>query len=79
MALLEAMSYHLPIVASDLEATRLVSLPDSNYCTPSDTESLKSAIEHILGQPCAPVHYDLGDYDWSAIAQRTHDVFTSVQ
>lgn len=79
MALLEAMSYHLPIVASDLEATRLVSLPDTNYCTPSDTSSLQSSIEHILSQPFTPIHYDLSDYDWPTIAQRTHDVFTSVQ
>ncbi len=79
MALLEAMSYHLPIVASNLEATRLVPLPDSNYCAVGDTAALKSAIEHILNQPFTPTHYDLGDYDWSAIAQRTLDVFTNVQ
>lgn len=78
MALLEAMSHHLPIVASDLEATRLVSLPDDNYCAAGDSRSLRMAIERTLSLPFTPIHYDLSDYDWTTIAQRTLNVFTSV-
>ena len=72
------MSYHLPIVASDLEATRLVTLPDDSYCAAGDSESLKLAIEHILAQPFIPIQYDLSAYDWTTIAQRTFNVYSSL-
>ena len=78
MVLLEAMSYHLPIVTSDLEATRLVSLPDDSYCAAGDTAALTRALEQALSKPISPIQYNLSDYDWTAIAQRTHEVFTSV-
>lgn len=75
MALLEAMSYRLPIVASDIEATRLVSLPTQNYCQPGDMDALRGAIERQLSQPSGPVDYDLKQHDWEAIAQRTAAVY----
>lgn len=79
MVMLEAMSYHLPIVASDLDATRLLLQPNIHYCTPGDTDSLRDAIEQTLNQPFTPVQYDLDGYDWVVIAQRTLDVFMSEQ
>lgn len=75
MTLLEAMAYRLPIVASDLEATRLVELPESSYCQAGDTESLQAAIEVELAQPTHHVDYDLSTFDWEEIAKRTLAIY----
>ena len=78
MVLLEAMAHRLPIVASDLDATRLVQLPDECYCVPGDALDLQRALERQLECDFAPVHYDLTAYDWPTIARRTQQVYDSL-
>lgn len=75
MVLLEAMAHRLPIVASDIGATRQVQLPDECYCTPGDATDLQRAIDCQLAWDYAPVDYDLSSYDWPSIAHRTQQVF----
>ena len=78
MVLLEAMAHRLPIVASDLDATRLVQLPDECYCTPADDHDLQRAIDRQLSWDFAPVDYDLTAYDWPTIARCTQQVYDSL-
>ncbi len=70
IALLEAMSYGLPIVASDIPATRLVELPEANYALPGDAESLAATIASALERDEHPT-YDLAPYSWAKIAEST--------
>lgn len=78
MVLLEAMAHRLPIVASDIGATRQVQLPDECYCTPGDATDLQRAIDCQLAWDYAPVDYDLSSYDWPSIAHRTQQVFAEL-
>lgn len=78
LSLLEAMAHHLPIVASDIDATRLMSLPESSYCAAGDTAALQQAIEDIISQPQRPVDYDLSAHDWPTIAEHTQQVFADI-
>lgn len=70
IALLEAMAYGLPIVASDIPATRLVALPEQCYAQPADAQSLAGAITAALADNTTPT-YDLAPYNWPAIASQT--------
>ena len=71
MVLLEAMAYGLPILCSDIPGTRQVDLPDQDYFTVKDVDSLCAAISRLLDAPSEPQHYDLEKYDWQSIAATT--------
>ncbi|MDE6831523.1 MAG: glycosyltransferase family 4 protein [Muribaculaceae bacterium] len=77
IALLEAMTYRLPIVATDLPATRLF---PSAYeypmpAAPGNPNDLSEKIIAALERPYRSVDYDLRSYDWDAIAATTADVY----
>jgi glycosyltransferase involved in cell wall biosynthesis len=71
MVLLEAMAYGLPILCSDIPGTRQVDLPEQDYFTVKDVDSLCAAISRLLDAPSEPQHYDLEKYDWQSIAATT--------
>ena len=71
MVLLEAMAYGLPILCSDIPGTRQVDLPEQDYFTVRDVDSLCAAITRHLEGPNEPQRYDLEPYNWDAIAQQT--------
>ena len=71
MVLLEAMAYGLPVLCSDIPGTRQVDLPEQNYFTVKDVDSLCAAITRLLDGPSGPQHYNLEKYDWQSIAAAT--------
>ena len=71
MVMLEAMAYSLPILCSDIPGTRQVELPEEDYFTVRDVDSLCSAITRQLAKPNEPQHYDLEKYNWDTIAANT--------
>ena len=71
MVMLEAMAYSLPILCSDIPGTRQVELPEEDYFTVRDVDSLCAAITRQLDKPNEPQHYDLEKYNWDTIAATT--------
>ena len=71
MVLLEAMAYGLPILCSDIPGTRQVDLPEQDYFTVKDVDSLCAAITRLLNTPNEKHHYNLDQYNWSTIATLT--------
>lgn len=78
LVLLEAMTHSLPLVVTDIPATRLIDLPADAYTPAGDPAAMAAAITTAVSRPFAPIGYDLTPYDWSAIARRTSDVYTSL-
>ncbi|MDE6301413.1 MAG: glycosyltransferase family 4 protein [Muribaculaceae bacterium] len=77
IALLEAMSYDLPVVVSDIPANRLDTLSPENFFTTGDTDSLAQAMCSRLTDD-NPASYDLTPYNWDTIARRTADLYASL-
>ena len=73
IVLLEAMSYRLPVIVSDISATRLVDLSPSCYFPANDVYALKHKLtDFIQGFPMTPKPvYDLTPYNWDQIAEQT--------
>jgi len=78
ISLLEAMSYRLPVLVSDIPANKKVSLPGNKYFITGDEQSLKNGLEKILRQKFEPVDYDMTPYDWNKIALQTDAVYKKV-
>jgi glycosyltransferase involved in cell wall biosynthesis len=72
IALLEAMSYHLPIVASDIPANLELRLPAASYFPVGNTAALADRICRQLVHTQRPT-YDMGRYDWDLIARQMVD------
>lgn len=78
IALLEAMSYDLDVLVSDIPANKLPELEDSDFFNTGDVESLKMALERKMAAPVSCRGYDLAAYNWDNIARQTADVYKSV-
>jgi glycosyltransferase involved in cell wall biosynthesis len=78
IVLLEAMSYHLPVIVSDIPATRLIDLPADCYFPPTDEMTLSRLLEKKLSTNCSKISYDLKKYNWESIAEETNRVYTKL-
>lgn len=74
LVLLEAMGYGLPLVVSDIPATHLVKLPTDNYVCAGNFEAFSSAIGKKWKEATTSVAYDLSEFDWNLIAEKTEHI-----
>ena len=77
-SLLEAMSYDLDVISSDIEANKLSCLSLDDFYPMGDTDALSKLINQRLSCGYKNRSYDLAAYDWGAIAQQTADVYKKV-
>ncbi len=75
IALLEAMSYKLPVIVSDIPANLEVGLNKYSYFKCGNVEELSLKLEdNILNVNCK-VEYDMEKYQWDEIAGQTLNVY----
>lgn len=74
LVLLEAMSYGLDVLVSDIPATHLIKLNEDDYFRCGDDKTLSKKIsERVKGY--RKRSYELHDYNWNVIAEKTMNVF----
>ena len=78
ISLLEAMSFHLPVLVSDIPANLQVKLPQENYFKTGDEESLLKKLDQFLNIDYSSVNYNLAAYDWDKIALQTSEVYNKI-
>ena len=84
IVLLEAMSYGLLCLVSDIPANREVRLNEENYFQPGDIKGLASKITEFLNKPLTDVEKrsQIGriakEYNWNTIAEKTLEVYKSI-
>lgn len=79
IALLEAMSYRLPAIVSDIPANAEVGLPASCYFPVGDVSALTERLSGLLtGDTPARVTYDLSKYNWDNIAGQVAAVYDAL-
>jgi glycosyltransferase involved in cell wall biosynthesis len=84
ISLLEAMSYGLPVLASDIVANHEVDLPPEDYFPAGDVDALTKALERKISEPfgqdvaLARIREVERTYAWSSITRSTLAVYRSV-
>jgi glycosyltransferase involved in cell wall biosynthesis len=84
IALLEALSYGLPVLASDIAANRELNLAPADYFAMGDVDALAAALGRKLSSPFDEDGKDgltnqiQTDYSWKKIGERTAAVYRSV-
>jgi glycosyltransferase involved in cell wall biosynthesis len=84
IALLEALSYGLPVLASDIPANRELDLPEDSYFPVGNLDAIGTALErcglepHDAAANAARRDRVTADYDWDRIAAQTLQVYRRV-
>lgn len=84
IALLEALSYGLPVLASDIPANMEVGLPDEHYFPLGDVSKLAVRLREFAARPLTSEEKDarrrwVADrFDWRRIAEQTMNVYRFV-
>lgn len=75
IALLEAMSYGVKVVVSDIHANLEVGLPKDDYFHCGDVDELADKLGKIIEQPLQHIDYDMSKYDWEKIADQVAAIY----
>ena len=79
IALLEAMSYQLPVIVSDIPANMEVELSDSCYFHVGDINALARKLQKNINDEYHKEQYDLSKYDWNHIADQVCEIYESLR
>lgn len=79
IALLEAMSYRLPVIVSDIPANMEVELPVDNYFHVGDINALARKLQKNIDADYHQEEYDLSKYNWDNIAEQVCEIYESLR
>lgn len=79
IALLEAMSYGVKVVVSDIPANLGVGLPKDDYFHCGNVDELSEKLGKIIEAPLQHVDYDMSKYDWDQIADEVGGVYQGLK
>ena len=75
IALLEAMSYKLPVIVSSIPANLEVGLNKNNYFPVGNINALADKLQQNINLPYAHVNYDMSAYNWDHIAEQISQIY----
>lgn len=79
IALLEAMSYRLPVITSSIPANLEVGLPEACYHEVGDVKALAEKLANIVSIPLQRIDYDMSKYNWDTIAEQVDDMYKKLK
>lgn len=77
LVLLEAMSYGLDIIASDIPASRLVKIDEENYFKCGDKDSLAEKL-NLKIRNIQRKEYDLSEFSWEDVADKVFLLYSDL-
>jgi len=78
ISLLEAMSYDLPVLVSDIPPNLEIGLPQDSYFPVGNEEKLMEKLRKIIEGKQVKCKYSLENYHWDTIAKQTVKVYEKI-
>ncbi|MBM6662942.1 glycosyltransferase family 4 protein [Marseilla massiliensis] len=75
ISLLEAMSYGVKVIVSDIPANLEVGLNNEDYFPVGDVDALVGKLKAVIEHPLEHINYDMSIYDWEKIANQVAEVY----
>lgn len=75
IALLEAMSYGVKVIVSDIPANLEVGLDRNDYFHVGDVDELAEKLYNVISREPQHIDYDMTKYDWDKIARQVMNVY----
>jgi glycosyltransferase involved in cell wall biosynthesis len=75
IALLEAMSYNLDVLVSDIPANIAIGLPTECYFHAGSVRDLTEHLSKATKKTAQPVSYNMEKYNWKEISQQVMEVY----
>lgn len=75
ISLLEAMTYKLPVIVSDIPANMEIGLDSDSYFHVNDEKQLIEKLQILVQQRFQRKTYDMKNYDWDVIAGKVIDIY----
>lgn len=75
IALLEAISYRLDVLVSNIPANKQVVLPQDSFFQVGEIDDLTSKLKSKLSEGAHEVRYNLAPYNWDKISGQVADVY----
>lgn len=77
IALLEAMSYGVKVIVSDIPANLEVGLDKDDYFPVGNVDELAKKLKQVISHEPQHIDYDMAKYDWDKIAKEVRKVYLS--
>lgn len=78
IALLEAMSYNIPVIVSDIPANMEVGLSKDVYFHVGNIKELSEKLTTIINTPLTHPSYNMEKYDWDRISNEVIDIYKTI-
>ena len=79
IALLEAMSYGVKVIVSNISANLEVGLDKEDYFPVGNVDALADKLKTVIEQSLQHVNYDMKKYDWGKIADQVAEVYNELK
>lgn len=79
IALLEAMSYGVKVIVSDIPANLEVGLDKDDYFPVGNVDELAKKLEEVISREPQHIDYDMAKYDWDKIAKEVRGVYCNLE
>lgn len=79
IALLEAMSYGVKVIVSDIPANLEVGLDKDDYFPVGNVDELAKKLRNVMAHPVEHIDYDMAKYDWDKIAKEVRGVYCNLE
>ena len=73
------MNFKPPVIVSNIPANLEVGLKYEHYFQTGNIGQLAEKLHRVMAEECCRIDYPMEEYDWDVIAEKTMEVYKSIE